>query len=228
MAGPRYEPRTSVAAALDPCAQLFPPRASKLIMVNVLGLCFCAWALKIIHLCHLWEKHFYGLAGSYVVGLRCYYFIFSQCGRKYSLDTKCLSLERKASFPHQAQGSAALTPRRPGYSLSHAEWQGLVGALWLSKSCLPKIRHLHSWNVGTWSAEGLEKVKCGYGSPEVKEPGAEKGLPPLPTSGPAAQEEAGTGGGVGLLLACQLTGQFTRLSLNSVNASLFLFLHFMI
>ena len=70
----------------------------------------------------------------------------------------------------------------------------------------------------------MEKVRSALGAPEVKEAGAEKGLPPLTrqwpvTGGQAARMEAGTREGAGLLLAGQLMGPLTGLSLNSEHKS---------
>lgn len=44
------------------------------------------------------------------------------------------------------------------------------------KVCRREIRQWPGPNVETWSAEGEEKVKSGYGSLDAKEPGTDKGL----------------------------------------------------
>lgn len=217
MAGLRYEPRF-LSLLLQIHTQLPSPMTSKLFRASILGLCFIAWGLKIVCLQYPEEKYFYGLASGYAVGPRCY-FIFSQSRRKCLLDTSCLSLF-KASFPHQAQHSAAQTTTWPCCFTPHAVWPGLVGAVWLSESVFMKsvTEQLKCWNG---QLRERRKSSLALGPERSRNLAQRKACCLLPTSSQAAGEEAGTGGGVGLQLACQLMGQFTELSLKSVTSSLF-------
>lgn len=61
-------------------------------------------------------------------------------------------------------------------------------------------------DVGMGSAEGLEKVKCGSGSSEVKDSSCREGPASSPTRGQAGQEEAGPGGGVRIIAGMSADG----------------------
>lgn len=55
------------------------------------------------------------------------------------------------------------------------------------KVCRHEIRQWPSRNVETWSAEGEEKVKSGYGSLDAKEPGTDRPCCLCPLTGQAAE-----------------------------------------
>lgn len=61
-------------------------------------------------------------------------------------------------------------------------------------------------HVGMGSAEGLEKVKSGSGSSEVKDSSCREGPASSPTRGQAGQEEAGPGGGVRIIAGMSADG----------------------